>query len=111
MSVTKAPYDVGCGDKESSRSSRSKLRPGASAIARLPSILPQIMTTQQIHLRGHHSYRRRGLAIRTMGRLRSVVTLRDFSVEATCYAELNGRDRPGAEVHRQYFLRILEGKA
>ena len=29
-----------------------------------------------------------------MGRIRSFVTVRDFSLVATCYAELNGRVRP-----------------
>jgi len=33
-------------------------------------------------------------AMPASGRLRPVVTLRDFSVVATCYAELNGRVRP-----------------
>lgn len=33
-----------------------------------------------------------------LGRLRSFVTVRDFSTSATCYALLNGRDRPKAVV-------------
>ena len=33
-----------------------------------------------------------------MGRIRSFVTVCGFSVVATCYAELNGRVRPEADI-------------
>jgi hypothetical protein len=36
----------------------------------------------------------------TLGRVRPVVTVRDFSSLASCYAELNGGDRPKGDIER-----------